>query len=416
MAEPSRAGARALFTILFVSICYYISLASASVVDFLPRNVYICLICVVAGYVGLWRVDIERLLWLTSEFLGRTRNVPWNTGLILEGSEERIIANRVQLGDFVCDAEDHKALESDKAAYQGDSWHLVLPKYYRPVITKIKYSNTGRIQLGMLGRELRKPVEPDKEFFRCDTNSNWPRVTRHDAWLIGIADALKGLVDLLPDEGYLRECDIVTDLTVTHAHSMASVRAAMCVAGSAELIIRSRAPAYGVDLFRIFKGRRVAVGHASCRIYLSERGCIWKKAELLDHYETPKGLTVEGDFNLNHGFAVSMGRNNETNNTVVNPSWQNLQGLDMVTLAQEFAALRDELGKQATDPEQYMLISHIAAAQLAADKSDGSGAMTELTKLGQFAPLGKWVLNTATAIVVPLAKAALEQYFHMPPG
>jgi hypothetical protein len=88
--------------------------------------------------------------------------------------------------------------------------------------------------------------------------------------------------------------------------------------------------------------------------------------------------------------------------------WDQAQDIDLPQLAGELAALRAELRKQATEPEQDEIVAEIGRAEKAAKSNDGSKTFEHL------ANTGKWALNTATTIGATVAAAAIRAALGLP--
>jgi hypothetical protein len=80
-------------------------------------------------------------------------------------------------------------------------------------------------------------------------------------------------------------------------------------------------------------------------------------------------------------------------------------------LAQELAALRNELKKRATSPEHDIAIGEVSAAEVSAREGDRQAVWQHLAKVG------KWVLDTANQIGVSVAAGAITtilKYYNIP--
>jgi hypothetical protein len=75
-------------------------------------------------------------------------------------------------------------------------------------------------------------------------------------------------------------------------------------------------------------------------------------------------------------------------------------------LARELKKLREVLARQADSAEKHAAVGAVAGAELAAQEGDREGVWQQL------AQVGKWVLDTATRIGVPVAVAAIEAVFN----
>jgi hypothetical protein len=81
---------------------------------------------------------------------------------------------------------------------------------------------------------------------------------------------------------------------------------------------------------------------------------------------------------------------------------------DLAKLADEFLRLREALLPQAQSAEHYAAIGALASAELDAK----SGEQPKVSALGT---AGRWVLDTATKIGVPLATSLLKVHYGLPP-
>jgi hypothetical protein len=84
-------------------------------------------------------------------------------------------------------------------------------------------------------------------------------------------------------------------------------------------------------------------------------------------------------------------------------SAQQLGQVDMRTLAVELAALRREMRKSSSEPEQDIAIGQIAAAETAAQKGDATSVLHHLKSAG------KWAFDFATKIGVNVASEAIKK-------
>jgi hypothetical protein len=113
-------------------------------------------------------------------------------------------------------------------------------------------------------------------------------------------------------------------------------------------------------------------------------------------------MSKEGDtFNVGQG--VGVGRNVRMTNVTVNQTQNQAPAVDLPVLANELATLRAEMKKQATEPEQDVSVGAVAAAEAAAKKGDESSALQHL------ADAGKWALDLAVKIGVPVAIDAIRR-------
>jgi len=87
-----------------------------------------------------------------------------------------------------------------------------------------------------------------------------------------------------------------------------------------------------------------------------------------------------------------------------NQIWnENKKDIDLLTLALELSDLRLRLKEEAIKPEHDILIGAIASAEGFAREKNGPKALECLSKAG------KWTLDIATKIGVPVATEALKK-------
>lgn len=90
------------------------------------------------------------------------------------------------------------------------------------------------------------------------------------------------------------------------------------------------------------------------------------------------------------------------NNTFNQVMQQAASNLDLPTLAAELSTLRSSMRSQATEVEHDLAVASIGAAESAAKKQDGAGALEHLKSAG------KWAFDVATKIGVGVAAKAIE--------
>jgi len=78
-------------------------------------------------------------------------------------------------------------------------------------------------------------------------------------------------------------------------------------------------------------------------------------------------------------------------------------GIDLNKLAEELGTLRLKLKEEAKTPENDLSIGNIAGAESSAKKGDGPKAFEYIQKAG------KWALDIACEISVPLATEVLKK-------
>ena len=113
-------------------------------------------------------------------------------------------------------------------------------------------------------------------------------------------------------------------------------------------------------------------------------------------------MAKEGD-TYNVGQGVGVGRNVKMTNTTVNQVQSQGAGIDLPTLVTQLEQLRAEMKKQASEPEHDVAVGAIAAAESEAKKGDEASAMQKLSAAG------KWALDLAVKIGVPVAIDAIKK-------
>jgi uncharacterized protein YukE len=114
-----------------------------------------------------------------------------------------------------------------------------------------------------------------------------------------------------------------------------------------------------------------------------------------------KELYMESKYKITGGAQGAVGDNAQASNNVFN-QW-NQSGGDLTGLAKELATLRAELGKRATESEQFESAAAVAKAEGAAKNGNGPTAFEHLKTAG------KWALEVASSIGVPVALEALKK-------
>ena len=82
---------------------------------------------------------------------------------------------------------------------------------------------------------------------------------------------------------------------------------------------------------------------------------------------------------------------------------ENKNDIDLSVLAKELAKLRTELKKEASEPDHDISIGAIASAENSAREGNGPKTFEYLSKTG------KWALDVATKIGVPVATEVLKK-------
>ena len=103
------------------------------------------------------------------------------------------------------------------------------------------------------------------------------------------------------------------------------------------------------------------------------------------------------------GQVGAMGPGAHAHDITFNQIWnENKDDIDLQALAFELSKLRLKLKEEASEPEHDSSIGAIASAESYAKKGDGPKVLEYLSKAG------KWALDTATKIGVPVATEALK--------
>lgn len=124
---------------------------------------------------------------------------------------------------------------------------------------------------------------------------------------------------------------------------------------------------------------------------------------------TPKGSRRSiGEFIMGDKYTVgqagAVGLSSHAHDMTFNQIWnQASSSTDLSVLANELAQLRTNLKGQSTEPDHDVAVGEIASAEVAAQKRDGPTAMKHLARAG------KWALDVATKIGVPVAAEALKK-------
>lgn len=104
------------------------------------------------------------------------------------------------------------------------------------------------------------------------------------------------------------------------------------------------------------------------------------------------------------GQVGAMGPNAHAHDMTFNQIWNQLQSsVDLSQLANELSRVRQEMKKEAVEPEQDIAVSEIAKAEQSAKSGDGSKTLEHLKSAG------KWALDTATKIGTSLAVEAIKK-------
>ncbi|MFV9677636.1 MAG: hypothetical protein ACNYVW_08305 [Methanosarcinales archaeon] len=105
--------------------------------------------------------------------------------------------------------------------------------------------------------------------------------------------------------------------------------------------------------------------------------------------------------NVEKGMVIS--RSPGVHDINFNQLWNEIKDkIDLSALTKELVELRSKLKDEATEPEHDMSIGAIASAERSAKEGNGPKALEYLSKAG------RWTLDKATKISVPVATAALK--------
>lgn len=117
-----------------------------------------------------------------------------------------------------------------------------------------------------------------------------------------------------------------------------------------------------------------------------------------DKVEGNKGDTINAENSIGVGKGFQM-QGVEINQKLT----QTNEGFDLQVLAKELEKLREKLLQEAKEPEQVIMASEVAQAEIAAKEGDESKTFEHLKKAGT------WVMEVAKSIGVPLAIEALKR-------
>jgi hypothetical protein len=412
-SEFSPAAVRIVFTALSVCVWIYVSLFIVYINGWWPGIAYGS--WPIIAYVNYKFLNAERLLWLISEMLGELGRISYKSALSLHDEDYTGTGERIELGDFI-----RVPQKQSKPEPRGlrDYYHQ---DFYHQVIARMSPTGTRRIKIGVLGRENPYIVNPDDEIFWREVRLGGSKGRAAKPADLEAAHAVADLMRAFSDEDYVQENRLVGLLAERHGHSYSAVRRAVRIARTGRLISRKRGPGYLIEFLKVYAPRALGGGHSCCKIRLTELGLAWASTESHGTWTdstTAKldGMTIMGDLFYNSGTVGSMGHGNTISNIDMGQTAVSISDLDADLLARQLAELRTELRMRATGPDQDLAIANIASAQLAAEKGDAREAMRNLTHLGKNTKVVAWIIDTATAIGVPLVITALRAAFHLPPA
>jgi len=119
-------------------------------------------------------------------------------------------------------------------------------------------------------------------------------------------------------------------------------------------------------------------------------------------------LKVFGDISMSRdqykiGQAGAVGPHAEAHDMTFNQIWaESTSNIDIHQLGRELAELRSGLSKQASEPDHFVALGEVAAAEKAAKDGDGPRALEHLKRAGT------WVWDVATKIGIGVATAAAK--------
>jgi hypothetical protein len=119
-------------------------------------------------------------------------------------------------------------------------------------------------------------------------------------------------------------------------------------------------------------------------------------------------LFFTGDISMNGdsyeiGQAGAVGRHAEAHDMTFNQIWtKSASNIDLHQLGSELTELRSALIKQASEPDQFVALGEVAAAEKAAKGGDGPAALEHLKRAGT------WVWDVATKVGIGVATAAAK--------
>lgn len=103
------------------------------------------------------------------------------------------------------------------------------------------------------------------------------------------------------------------------------------------------------------------------------------------------------------GQTGAVGPNAHAHDINFNQIWNQVQGsIDLPKLVSDLSALRQQMKKEAVEPEHDIAVSEVARAEQAAKGGDGSKTLEHLKSAG------KWALDIATKIGTSLAVEAIK--------
>jgi hypothetical protein len=388
----------------------------------LPRMIYVTVIVGLALMTILWRLNNEGVQWFFDERFAR-HPTPVYAQVSRYGPAQETDWDSIELGDFICSAEDLAELEAACQARSDTSEPPDPIQYYRRVIGKVTPAGGDRGRIIVFGRREPYEVWPESAFFDCGIEVRSKKSTAH---LRRAAAALTDLLDVLPDgPKTTREDVVIARLVAEQHHRLATVRLALRIALDGGLITRK--PHRGLDwlrylreVSRMFKASAPITGHTTCRLKLTESGVYWKQAgaaETTTEFPNTDGALPFMSTYIHNQQNVVVGDHNHVGTVSSSYAQHGSPHRDIGQLAEDLAKLRDALTFQPSDPEYTLAISYLGFALRDAELGDESGAVHQLSRLRTLsAEVGKWLLSTATAVGVPALSLVLEKLLNISPA
>jgi hypothetical protein len=123
--------------------------------------------------------------------------------------------------------------------------------------------------------------------------------------------------------------------------------------------------------------------------------------------EREEGRKMSSDnYYINHSQVGAVGRDARADHNAFVQFVNATDQLQLDELARDLEKLGEILSRQADSAEKRVAALAVASAELAAREGDRQGVWQQLAKVG------KWVLDTATQIGVPVAVEAIKAVFN----
>jgi hypothetical protein len=348
------------------------------------------------------KLNSTRLSWLISEVVGAHRYTKSLMTYNPDSEAQPTQASRIEPGDAIC-----LKLEREETS------DLSLPY----LVMALQMRSSGRLDLGLMQCHHLESVDPDARYLRYQSSPTPDRQNdRRSAESTG--KTLIELISIVPYGKSIKENLLVKQLRAAGRTSDIEIRQAMRISLFVGFIARHPSRSYILEFFKVFSKARTG-GHPSCNIELTELGLLWINSATLDVSDgTPSSTTIYqggvhqlGNNYTSHGPVGAMGENNVVQESHITQNNEGISSAQTETLARELAELTATLRTLATDPTHYHALGDLASAQLAAGKGDIPTAVTYLSKLGK---AGKWVLDVAASLGIPVAVSAIKEALHLP--